>query len=83
MSRIEGRNWLMARYTFAVSTGAESGRLEHSVELKDDAAALACACDLARDLIRSDMGADPAWRVIVATEKRTIVFTVPLLAACA
>jgi hypothetical protein len=56
---------------------------EHRIELNDDAAALAYACDLARDLVRTGKSADPAWRVIVVHEKRGIVLTVPLLAACA
>jgi hypothetical protein len=73
----------MARYTFTVSTGAENIWPQHSAELEDEAAALAYACDLARDLIRSDKGANSVWHIIVGDEKRAIVFIVPLLAACA
>jgi hypothetical protein len=80
---IEKRNWVMARYIFTLCSEVERSWPEHRVELKDDAAALAYACDLARDLVRTGKSADPAWRVIVVHEKRGIVLTVPLFAACA
>ena len=46
----------MARYTFTVSTGAESIRPQHSAELKDEAAALAHACNLTRKIRAAAFG---------------------------
>jgi hypothetical protein len=73
----------MARYTFTVRTEAKSAPPDHAVELKDDAAALAYACDLARDLVQRYTDADPAWQLVVADEKRARVYSLPLYAACA
>jgi hypothetical protein len=68
----------MARYTFTVRTEAKSAPPDHAVELKDDAAALAYACDLARDLAQRYTDADPAWQLVVADEKRARVYSFTL-----
>ena len=65
----------MARYTFTVRTRDNSARLNQAVELKDDTAALAHACDLARDLTKRSVDADPTWQLVVADEKRARIYS--------
>ena len=59
---------------FACARAVNSARPEHSLLPKNDVAALAHACDLARDLIRSDRGADatgaPMLRGVSSLETR-------------
>jgi hypothetical protein len=73
----------MPRYFFMVRTGDREAS-ERAAELNDDAAALAYACDIAREL--AQMGAligNPDLMVKVRDETRPMVFSGPSLAACA
>jgi uncharacterized protein DUF6894 len=52
--------------------------------LSDDAAALAYACDLVRELTKKGtLAGNPALVVRVRDATRPMVFSVPFLAACA
>ena len=73
----------MAHYFFTVQA-SEGDASERAVDLNDDAAALAYACELARELMRSHAGRpDRRARVIVRDGTRPMVLSVPVLAACA
>ena len=73
----------MPQYFFAIRAGAKDTEPERSVVLKDDAAAFDYACKLARELMQSDGSGDPSVLVKVRDNKRAMVFSIPLLAACA
>jgi len=51
--------------------------------LQLDAAALAYACQLARELLRSVARPDPSMLIKVRDDIRPMVLSIPLLAACA
>ena len=73
----------MPRYFFTVGAGEKGTRANRAAELHDDAAALACACELARELRRGDDHTDPNSLVKVSDDTRPMVLSIPLLAACA
>ena len=72
----------MPQYFFTVQ-GSESEATERTAELNDDAAALAYACEIARELMQSFAGADRNLTVKVRDETRPMVLSIPFLAACA
>ena len=51
--------------------------------LKDDAAAFSYACGIASELMRSVGPSDPRMLIKVRDAKRALVFSVPVLPACA
>jgi hypothetical protein len=53
------------------------------VALTGDEAALGYACELARKLRRTGGYSDPNLAIRVADQRRAIVFSIPLSAACA
>ena len=69
----------MPQYFFAIRAGAKDTEPERSAVLKDDAAAFDYACEL----MQSDGSGDPSVLVKVRDNKRAMVFSIPLLAACA
>ena len=73
----------MPRYFFSIQAADEEIRAEYAAELKDDAAALAYACEIIRDRMRSLGQADLNLQVTVRDETRPRVFSIPSLAACA
>jgi hypothetical protein len=73
----------MPQYFFTIRTGHESTQAKRAAELSDDAAALAYASELARELVRSDERPDTSWLVKVSDEARSIVFAIPFFPACA
>jgi len=73
----------MPQYIFAVRMGS-SDTAERSAELRDDAAALAYACEIVRELMMESATSSHSTSVVeVGDETRPIVFSVPFLAACA
>jgi hypothetical protein len=69
----------MPQYLFAV----HSDTAEHAAELKDDAAALAYACEIVRERMQSLSHTACSSMVEVRDETRRMVFSIPFLAACA
>jgi hypothetical protein len=83
-SDFEIDGWVnMPQYFFAIRAGADDTKLERAAVLKDDAAAFAYACRIASELIRSVGPSDPRMLVKVRDAKRALVFSVPVLPACA
>ena len=72
----------MPRYIFAIRAG-DVDAPERSAELNDDAAALAYACEIVRELMQGLTHADRSSLVKVRDETRRMVFSIPFLAACA
>ena len=72
----------MPQYFFTVRA-TEGDATERAAELKDDAAALAYACEIARELLQSLTHIDRSSLVKVRDETRSMVFSIPFLAACA
>jgi hypothetical protein len=72
----------MPQYFFAIRAGAEDTKLERAAVLKDDAAAFAYACGIS-ELIRSVGPNDLGMLIKVRDAKRALVFSVPVLPACA
>jgi hypothetical protein len=72
----------MPQYYFTVRAG-EGDAAERAAELSDDPAALACACEIARELMQSLAHTDRSPLVKVRDETRPIVLSVPFLTACA
>jgi hypothetical protein len=72
----------MPQYYFTVQAG-EGDAAERAVELSDDAAALAYACEIIRELKESLAHTDRSSLVKVRDETRPMVFSIPFLAACA
>jgi hypothetical protein len=64
------------QYVFTIRAPDEDALHEQAAVLKDDAAALAYACQLARELAQSVACPDPSIT-------RPMVLSIPLLAACA
>ena len=74
----------MPRYFFTVGAGEKGTRANRAAELHDDAAALAYACELARELRRGDDHTDLKRSLVkVSDDTRPMVLSIPLLAACA
>jgi len=72
----------MPRYIFAIRAG-DGDAPERAAELNDDAAALAYACEIVRELMQGLTPADRSSLVKVRDETRPIVFSIPSFAACA
>jgi hypothetical protein len=72
----------MPQYFFAIRSG-NSDTAERAAELRDDAAALAYACEIVRELTQSVSHADSSSLVEVRDETRPRVLSIPFLAACA
>jgi hypothetical protein len=75
----------MPRYFFSVRTGDEETHAERAVELRDDLAALAYACEIVRELTKTGGASShyPTSVVEVGDETRPMVFSIPFLAASA
>jgi hypothetical protein len=73
----------MPQYFFAIRAGTQDTKLERAAVLKDDAAAFAYACRIASELIRSVGPSGPRMLIKVRDAKRALVFSVPVLPACA
>jgi hypothetical protein len=73
----------MPQYFFTIRTGHEGTRAKRAAELSDDAAALAYASQLVRELMESDERTDTSWLVKVSDETRPMVLAIPFFAACA
>jgi hypothetical protein len=72
----------MPRYTFAIRAG-EGEAAERAAELTDDAAALAHACEIVRELMQDIGDAAHNSLVKVSDETPPIAFSMPVFAACA
>ena len=72
----------MPRYIFAIRAGDDNAP-ERAAELTDDAAALAYACEIVRELMQGLTHADRRSLVKVRDETRPKVFSIPFFAACA
>jgi hypothetical protein len=74
----------MPRYFFTVAAGENGTWANRAAELHDDAAALAYACELARELRRGDDHTDLKRSLVkVSDDTRPMVLSIPLLAGCA
>jgi hypothetical protein len=73
----------MPQYVFTIRTRYDDAPDERVAVLNDDAAALAYACQLARELAQSIDCPDPSMLVKVRDDTRPLVLSIPLLAACA
>jgi hypothetical protein len=73
----------MPQYVFTIRGGEEGAPPERAAELSDDAAALAYACEIVREITQTLTRPDSNSLVKVRDETRSLVFSVPLLAACA
>ena len=67
----------------AVHLRYPSRRRRRAAELNDDAAALAYACEIVRELMEGLTPADRSSLVKVRDETRPIVFSIPFFVACA
>ena len=72
----------MPRYIFAIRAG-DSDASERAAELNDDAAALAYAFEIVRELMQGLTHADRSSLVKVGDETRPMVFSIPFFAGCA
>ena len=72
----------MPRYIFAIRAG-DGDAPERVAELNDDAAALAYACEMVRELMQGLTHVDRSSIVKVRDETRPVVFSIPFFAACA
>ena len=72
----------MPQYFFVVRAG-DGEAPERTAELDDDAAALAYACEIVRELMQSLSHTDHSSLVQVRDEARPRVFSIPLFPACA
>ncbi len=74
----------MPQYFFAIRTDDGDAPEMRAAELKDDAGALALACELVRELMKTGLASThPDSLVTVRDETRAMVLSVPFLAACA
>ena len=73
----------MLQYFFSIRAGDDGPPAERTVELCDDAAALAHACEIVRELMQGLTHADRGSLVKVRDETRLMVFSIPFFAACA
>jgi len=69
----------MPRYYFTVRASEGDAGI-HAAELNDDAAALAYACEIAREVMQSCGSTDRSLQV--NDETRPMVLSIPFLAAC-
>ena len=72
----------MPQYFFVVRAG-DGEAPERTAELDDDAAALAYACEIVRELMQSLSHTDHSSLVQVRDETRPRVFSIPFFPACA
>jgi hypothetical protein len=72
----------MPQYFFTIRTG-DVDAAERAAELKDDAAALAYACEIVREVMQRLARAHHSSLVQVRDETRPMVLSIPFLAACA
>ena len=72
----------MPQYFFAVRAGYGEAP-ERTAELENDAAALAYACEIVRELMQSLSHTDHNSLVQVRDETRPRVFSIPFFPACA
>jgi hypothetical protein len=72
----------MPRYTFAIRAG-DGEAAQRAAELTDDAAALAYAHEIVRELMQNLTHAARNSLVKVSDETRPMVFSIPFFAACA
>jgi hypothetical protein len=72
----------MPRYIFAIRAG-DGDAPERAAELNGDAAALAHACEIVRELMQGLAHADRSSLVKVRDETRPMVFSIPFFATCA
>jgi hypothetical protein len=72
----------MPHYFFAIRA-CDGVAPERTAELKDDAAALAYACEMVHELVQSLAAIDPSSLVQVSDETRPRVFSIPFFPACA
>ena len=70
----------MPQYVFTIRAPNDDAPDEQAAVLNDDAAALAYACQLARELVQRP---DRSMLVKVRDDTRPMVLSIPLLAACA
>jgi len=70
----------MPQYFFAIRAGKDT-QPERAAVL--NAAAFAYACGIASELMRSVGPSDPRMLIKVRDDKRALVFSVPVLPACA
>ena len=73
----------MPQYFFSIRAGDDGPPAERAAELCDDAAALAYACEIVRELMQGLTHADRSSLVKVRDETRPMVFSIPFFAACA
>jgi hypothetical protein len=73
----------MPQYVFAIRASDGDAPDERAALLKDDAAALAYACQLARELVQSVARPDPSMLIKVRDDTRPMVLSIPLFAAFA
>jgi hypothetical protein len=73
----------MPQYFFAIRAGDTDTKPERAAVLRDDAAAFACACEIARELSRNIGSTGPRLLVKVRDHKRGMIFSLPVFAACA
>jgi hypothetical protein len=73
----------MPQYVFTLRAQNDEVLDERAAVLNDDAAALAHACQLARELAQSVDRPDPSMLVKVRDDTRPMVLSIPLFAACA
>jgi Domain of unknown function (DUF6894) len=73
----------MPQYVFTIRAPNDDAPDEQAAVLNDDAAALAYACQLARELVQRVDCPDRSMLVKVRDDTRPMVLSIPLLAACA
>ena len=73
----------MREYVFIVRSGDQMLEPPLPVLLDHDEAALSYTCEMANKLRKSGGSNDPTLVVSVMDEYRPMIFSVPLLAACA
>jgi hypothetical protein len=69
----------MPQYFFSIRAGNENALAERAAELNDDAAALAYACEIVRELMQNLTCIDRNSRVTVRDETRPMVLSFPSL----
>ena len=72
------------KYTFTIQLEGQVQEAPRSETLRDDAAALEYACDMAREFRNSGSGShDPNLMIKVRAENRQIIFSIPFRAGSA
>jgi|HubBroStandDraft_4_1064222.scaffolds.fasta_scaffold2217205_1 hypothetical protein len=72
----------MPQYFFTIRAG-EDAESERAAVLKDDRVAFVYACGIARELMRTVGPGDRRTLISVRDDKRAMLFSLPVLAACA